>query len=160
MRALIATRDQILGNLAGRQYGVVAREQLIERGLGRNTIRRSVEAGRLRPLFRGVFAVGHTALPRESWWMAALLACGDRSALSHHAAGAVWGFRHGPILPVHITVTGAKGRARRSIVAHRAELPAGHVMRINNLRVTTPARTIVDLAAALGPLAISDTVER
>jgi very-short-patch-repair endonuclease len=156
----IATRDGIVGRLADRQHGVVSYEQLVDAGLTARIIRRAVEARRLRPLFRGVFAVGHTALAREGWWMAALLACGDDSALSHHAAGAVWGFRHGPILPLHVTVAGAKGRAQRNIVAHRAKLPDDHVMCINNLRVTTPARTIVDFAATLSPRGMRETVER
>jgi very-short-patch-repair endonuclease len=160
MRALIATRDQIVGKLADQQYGVVSREQLLELAVSRDAIRRAVAAGRLRPLLRGVFAVGHTALAREGWWMAALLACGDGAALSHHAAGAVWSFWHGPVLPVHVTVTGASGRALRNIVAHRSRLTDAEVMRVNNLRVTTPARTIVDLAATLTPRAMRETIER
>jgi very-short-patch-repair endonuclease len=154
------TRDEIVGRLADRHHGVVSREQLVAAGLTARTIGRAVQAGRLRPLLRGVFAVGHTALSRKGWWMAALLACGDGAALSHHAAGAVWGFRHGPVLPVHVTTQSDRGRKQRSLVVHRARLTDHEVMRVDNLRVTTPARTIVDLAATLAPRAMRATVER
>lgn len=92
--------------------------------------------------------------------MAALLACGDGSALSHYAAGAVWSFWRGPVLPVHVTVPGASGRALRNIVAHRSRLTDAEVMVVNDLRVTSPARTIVDLTATLGPRAMRETIER
>jgi very-short-patch-repair endonuclease len=154
------TRDELIAGLAGRQYGIVTRDQLRGEGLSADVVDLAIAAGRLHPLFRGVFAVGHKALPRESWWMAALLACGDSSALSHHAGGAVWGFRHPPTLPVHVTTPSDRGRKQRNLVVHRSHLGPTDVIRINNLRVTTPARTIVDLAATLGPRAMRETVER
>jgi len=75
-------RDQVIGALADRQHGVVARHQLLAAGQTPRVIRRAVEAGRLRLVFRGVYAVGHVALRREGWWMSvcscrwcAVLAC-------------------------------------------------------------------------------------
>jgi hypothetical protein len=67
-------------------------------------------AGRLRPVFRGVYAVGHAALRREGWWMAALLACGEGSALGYGSASALWNLRARPILPLEVIVPGERGR--------------------------------------------------
>jgi hypothetical protein len=86
-----AHRDRVVGDLADRQHGVVSREQLLGAGVGRGAVARGVESGRLRPVFRGVYAVGDVALRREGCWMAALLACGSTAVLSHRTAAMVWG---------------------------------------------------------------------
>jgi very-short-patch-repair endonuclease len=153
-------RDQVVGGLADRQYGVVRREQLLAAGVGRGAIVRALDAGRLRPVFRGVYAVGHVALRREGWWMAALLACGESAALSHRTAATVWGLLTGPALPVDVTTATAKGRKHRQITTHRMLLASFDALVRDNLRVTTPSRTMVDLAASLEGRALRDVVER
>lgn len=161
MRAQSANqRDRVVGDLADRQHGVVSREQLVARGLDRGAIVRGLEAGRLRPVFRGVYAVGHLALRREGWWMAALLACGEGAALSHGTAAALWDLRAGPTLPVHVVTGRAAGRKHDAIVAHRMRLPAADTMARDGLRVTTPARAIVDPAGMLNGRALREAVER
>ena len=55
--------DASLAELAARQHGVVAFEQLLALGLTKSGVQRRVEAGRLHRLHRGVYAVGH---PRAS----------------------------------------------------------------------------------------------
>jgi hypothetical protein len=42
--------DRLIGNLAERQHGVVARPQLLEAGISRRSIERYLESGRLRIL--------------------------------------------------------------------------------------------------------------
>ncbi|MEN3279684.1 MAG: hypothetical protein V7607_824 [Solirubrobacteraceae bacterium] len=153
-------RDQVVGGLADGQHGVVSREQLLAAGQTPRVIRRAVEAGRLRPVFRGVYAVGHVALRREGWWMAALLACSDGAALSHRTAGTIWGLVTGPTLPIDVTTSTDHGRKHARITTHRARLHALDALVIDGLRVTTPSRTIVDLAASLEGRALRDVVER
>jgi very-short-patch-repair endonuclease len=161
MRVESATqRDQVVGALADRQYGVVTREQLLTAGLGRGAIARAVEAGRLRPVFRGVYAVGHVALRREAWWMAALLACGPGAALSHRTAATLWGLRTDAPLPVDVTTSTAHGRKHARITTHRKRLHPVDALIIDGLRVTSPSRTLVDLAATLSGRALRELVER
>src|SRR3954462_3487373 len=66
--------DGLIAAWAERQHGVVTRAQLVADGVGRRAIDRRIAAGLLRPLHRGVFAVGHPALRPEAWWIAAVLA--------------------------------------------------------------------------------------
>jgi very-short-patch-repair endonuclease len=153
-------RDRVVGTIADSQHGVVTRGQLLAAGQTARVIDRAVEAGRLRPVFRGVYAVGHVALRREGWWKAALLACGDRATLSHHSAATIWRLRTDPILPIDVTASTSGGRKHARITTHRLALHPLDALVIDDLRVTTPSRTIVDLAVTLSGRALRDVVER
>jgi very-short-patch-repair endonuclease len=76
-----------------RQFGVVARRQLLGLGISRRAIDHALAKDRLFPAFRGVYAVGRPELTRNGWWMAAVLACGPDAVLSHGSAAALWGIR-------------------------------------------------------------------
>lgn len=153
-------RDIVVGEFADRQHGVVSRAQLLAAGLSRGAIARGVESRRLRPVFRGVYAVGHVALRREGCWMAALLACGSNAVLSHRTAALIWGLLAGPAVPVDVITTSSKGRKHAGISTHRIRLDAFDAVVIDDLCVTTPSRTIVDLAGTLSGRALRDVVER
>lgn len=75
--------------------------------------------------------------------MAAVLAAGPGAALSHRSAAELWGLLPGCSSPVHVTVPGAGGRARRrGMVLHRARVPT---VRHRAVPVTEPLRTLRDL---------------
>jgi hypothetical protein len=75
--------------------------------------------------------------------MAAVLACGEGAALSHFSAAVVWGLLDAEGQAIH--VTSEKRRRVLGIVVHRAPLEGERVRR-HGIVVTTPSRTIVDLA--------------
>ena len=144
--------DHGISALARRQHGVVARRQLAALGLSRNMIDRRVAVGRLHVVHRGVYAVGHTALSRYGRWMAAVLACGTGAALSHASAGALWEIRASAAILIDVSVPRAGGRKRPGLRIHRAAtLLADEVAVHCGIPVTTPARTLLDLAAILQP---------
>ena len=150
MRAEIAT-DRAIGALADAQHGVVARRQLATLGLTEAAITRRAGSGRLRPLHRGVFAFGHQALRVEGRWMAAVLACGDRAVLSHASAAAAWDLSPVGSGPIHVTVPGDHGRARRAGVrVHRSRtLTPTQTATHRGIPITTRERTIIDLARSV-----------
>src|SRR5918996_4736448 len=82
--------DAAVAQLAARQHGCVALAQVRELGLSSTGVRSRVAAGKLHRLHRGVYAVGHPALPPRGLWMAAVLACGPGAVLSHRSAAALW----------------------------------------------------------------------
>src|SRR5918996_2816002 len=86
-----APSDRAIVELAGRQHGIVTTAQLLDAGVGRRAIARRVARGWLIPRFRGVYQVGPVAA-RYGREMAAVLACGERAAISHQSAAAIWGF--------------------------------------------------------------------
>jgi uncharacterized protein DUF559 len=75
--------------------------------------------------------------------MAAVLGCGEGSALSHFSAAVLWGILEAKGQEIHVT---APGRRRlKGVVVHEARLEGERVKRLG-IVVTTPARTLVDLA--------------
>lgn len=141
--------DRAIAARARAQHGVIAREQLLALALSARSIDHRVAIGRLHAVHRGVYAVGHTALGVRGRWMAAVLACGAGAALSHASAAALWGLQRGA--PSIVDVTARRtGRARPGIRVHRPRLAAATTER-DGIPVTTPARTILDMAAQLTP---------
>jgi Transcriptional regulator, AbiEi antitoxin len=68
--------DAAIAERAAEQHGVVSRAQLRALGMSDAGISRGLARGRLHPLHRGVFAVGHRLVGRPGLWMAAVLASG------------------------------------------------------------------------------------
>jgi hypothetical protein len=140
--------DRAVADLAGAQHGVVARRQLLALGLGNGAVDHRVECGRLLAIHRGVYTVGHPALSVEGRWMAAVLACGLGAVLSHRSAAALWGMRSTSRTRAEVTVRRYL-HARPGIQCHYSDLPFDEVTTLRGIPVTTPARTLLDLAAVL-----------
>ena len=131
--------------LAERQEGIVTRAQLMALGWSSGRVDR--ELGHwLHARHHGVYSVGmRLVTPRGACW-AAVLASGEGASLSHRSAAAFWGLiKRFPDEP-EVTVEGAR-RGRKGIRLYRRGLPAHEVIDVNGLRMTTVARTILDLAA-------------
>jgi very-short-patch-repair endonuclease len=141
--------DREIAALAGAQHGVVARRQLLAFGLSPQTLDRRVRSGRLHVVHRGVYAVGHPVLTREGRWMAAVLATGGDAVLSHGTAAAAWDLRPAGG-DIHVTVPGSAGRKRRpGLRIHRSATLGHDTATLRGIPVTSPLRTIIDLATVL-----------
>jgi very-short-patch-repair endonuclease len=127
---------------------VVSRAQLIELGFSRQAILRRLESNRLRRLHAGVYAVGHWALTPASRDLAAVFACGLDALLSHRAAGRRLGLLRSA---GQIEVTAPRGcKPKPGITVHRTRLihPDDRAS-VDGIPVTSPARTLLDLADVL-----------
>jgi hypothetical protein len=141
-------RDARIAAVATRQYGLVARRQLLELGLSAGAIEHRLARGRLHAVRRGVYAVGHPVLSSEARWLAAVLASGPDAVLSHRPAAALWGIR--PTGSPLIEVTAPPTRhGLPGIVLYRRRLPPDEFTTLHGIPVTTLARTLLDLAAVL-----------
>jgi predicted transcriptional regulator of viral defense system len=142
--------DARLARLAGRQHGVVTRRQLAAIGIRGTAVERRVESGRLVRLYRGVFAVGHVQRTRETRWIAAVMACGQGSVLSHLDAAALWQIYKSRGGAIHVTTTTRSSRALPGVKIHRARrLDPEDVTKKDGIPVTTVARTLIDLTDIL-----------
>lgn len=142
-----ATRsiDDRIGELAEAQHGVVSRRQLLELGMGRGAVEDRVARNQLRRVRWGVYAVGHRPTSRESRWMVAVLSGGPGAVLSHRSAGSLW--RILPLMSIVPEVTKATRCERPDLKAHRAALRADEITCLEGIPVTSPPRTILDIAA-------------
>lgn len=138
-----------VASLAARQQGNVSHPQLLAAGMTQRQIAARVQQGWLVPRHRGVYAVGHVPRSRESRWQAAVLALGDDAVVGHRTAAAVWGAWRGPV-QTEVIVSPSSGRPHRDgIVVHRSMLAPADVTTRAGLRVTTPLRTLLDVAAVV-----------
>jgi hypothetical protein len=141
------SRERRLAGLAGRQHGVVGRWQLVELGFGDDAIKLRLRAGRLHPLHRDAYAVGHPVISKRGRWLAAVLALGPGAMLSHRSAAALWGLARDQ-RKVHVTAPGGRQDlpGRSGIKVHRCKFfPDERTLRAG-IPVSTVARTIFDLA--------------
>ncbi len=150
-------RDIRVAEVAARQHGVVSYAQLRVAGLTRDAIAHRSTHGRLTRLHHGVYLAGPIT-DSFTELSAALLACGPTAALSHHAAAALWELRPPRPGPIHVTVSSGRPR-HRGIIVHRSSLRPDEVMCRHGLALTTPARTLIDLAALLPCRETERTVE-
>ena len=147
--------------LATRQHGVVATRQLAALGLSQRAVSHRAAAGRLHRVHRGVYAVGHPILTVNGRRMAAILAAGPGAVLSHASAAALWEIRPTSATRIDVSVRSAAGRGKRpGLRIHRTPtLQADEITKHQGLRVTTPARTLLDLAAILTPRALERALD-
>lgn len=153
MRQKSSTAGRKIAAIAARQHGVVTAAQARGAGFDEAAVYRAMQSGRLHRLHQGVYAVGHRSLSWRGRWLAAVLAAGEGAVLSHASAAALWQFL-GPIAgPVHVTVAAAvRRKPRPGLLIHRSRtLTSSHVTRRHGIAVTTPARTIEDIRAAVVP---------
>jgi very-short-patch-repair endonuclease len=138
--------DARIAEVARRQYGVVARQQLLQLGMTEREIDYRLAIGRLHPIHQDVYSVGHLIVPREGRWLAAVLASGPHAVLSHWSAAALWMIRPNERSLIDVT-TPHKSRSWNGIRRHHKALPPDEVTVEEGIPVTSVPRTIFDLAA-------------
>ncbi|MEA2295136.1 MAG: hypothetical protein QOE86_2775 [Solirubrobacteraceae bacterium] len=143
--------------MSGHQWHEVARIAAAQHGtwavwqsdVHKELVARWVRNGLLHRLHRGVYAVGHTAVSPLGRLMAAVLAGGPGAVASHRSAAALHGFRKHAGLP-EVTVPRTGARRRKGIRLHASTTLTSHnSTRVHGIPVTTPARTLTDLADVL-----------
>jgi elongation factor P len=139
-----------VARVAAGQWGVLSLDELFSCGLSRTEVKVRVRKGRLHPIHRGVYAVGHRKLPLEGRFLAAVKVCGPTAVLSHHSAAALWGFMPWEERHPEVTVLGTAPRAHPGLRIHRTtRLYLDDRSRHRGIPIASPARTLLDLAATL-----------
>jgi very-short-patch-repair endonuclease len=141
--------DQRIGALAKRQRGWVRRDQLLRLGASRSWIQRRVERNLLVPYHHGLYAVGHLPLMPIDYAAGAVLACGPCAALSHLSAARLWDWRKHWVKPHQVMAP--TNHAHPGVEFHRCRRLTQRDIRTHyGIRVTSPARTVLDCAPILG----------
>lgn len=128
---------------------MVARWQLIARGVTRHEIQGRLDAGALVQIHKGVYLVG--AVPSEhAYPQAALLAYRNRGILSHWSAAAIWKLRDYPST-AHpwVTLPESDRSSRPGIQVRCVDLSPADVRHRHSMRLTSPPRTVLDCASTI-----------
>lgn len=145
--------DLAIRDLAARQHGVVSRRQLRDLDVPSGVVERRVRSGVLTRESGRVLRLAGAPSTRSSLLMAAVLDAGPDAAVSHRTASRQWGMDGFPSRPVEVTGRRPRvshGRHPLAVVHQPRRLLAGHVVEIDGIPVTTPSRTIFDLASLPG----------
>ncbi len=149
--------------VAARQYGVVTYRQLLEAGASPAGVARRLAAGRLSRLHHGVYLAALNPVERTRE-MAAVLASGPTAVLSDSSAAGVLGFGlRTTELPAdrEVEVTASQNRGHHAgIRLHRRRLLRGEWTVEAGIPITTPERTLLDLATRLDAPVLEAAVAR
>jgi hypothetical protein len=104
-------------------------------------------------------AVGRRELDRKGRWTAAVLSCGDGAVLSHRSAAAIYGIGEERSGVVEVSIRRRCEHHRPGIkVRSRPSLPSKDVGTHGGVPVTSPVRTLIDLATELPPRGLERAV--
>ena len=142
--------DIAIARAAAGSWGVLSLGELFACGLTPSGVKARARTGRLHRKHRGVYAVGHPNLPLTGRFLAAVKACGPRAVSSHISAAVLWAMVTWDGRLPEVTVIGPGSHVQQGIRVHRTvsfddEDLAWH----DGVPVTSPARTLVDLATVL-----------
>jgi very-short-patch-repair endonuclease len=140
--------DARFHQLMSDQHGFALRRQALECGLDHRWVKRRVDRGDLIADGPQLLRSATAPLTRHARRVAAVLESGDDSGLGFSAGAAFWGVPGFPHEPTY--VIRPRGRRIRPLrygeVRGTRCLPPEHLMERRGLRVTTPTRTLFDLA--------------
>jgi hypothetical protein len=152
------TKDLALEALAATQHGVITRAQAATFGITDRMIHRRLTDHRWVRVHAGVYRLA--AAPRTFRQRAAAASLWSDGLVSHCSGGRLWALEGVEGGQMHVTVGRVRSIADPRVVVHRSVdlLPADR-HRVQGIAVTSPLRTIIDLAATLDATALEIAAE-
>lgn len=130
------------------QNGAVSWRQLRAAGWTESEIKTRVKRGAWVRRHHGVYIAGDPALLPLAEESAALLSLGPNAVLSHRSALGLWSLGEAEPDVVEVTVVASNVRPRGGVRIHLVGvLDTRDIRHRENLAVTSPPRTLIDLAA-------------
>jgi len=146
-------RFECLFRIAASQMGHVTTRQANDCGVASNLIAYHVMTGRLIRTHRGIYRIrDYPSSPHEEVMAAWLAAGAHRAVVSHQSASEIYGL--GDLIPdcIHLTVPRSVRNLPRidGVCFHTSSvaLRPQDILTRNGMRLTSPARTILDLTQA------------
>jgi very-short-patch-repair endonuclease len=145
--------DRRIGVVAAKQHGVFTRTQALNVGFTPEQVDYRVEIGRWIVLAAGLYSIAGAVVNWEGRVMGAVLLSDPGSAASHRTASSLWQVLPRAAGPVEIltSLDGYHGVLEGRVVRRAMHLGPRDVRRIGPIPVTSPARTLVDLAGVVTP---------
>lgn len=128
--------------------------------MGERAIDFAIAHGRLYPVFRGVYGVGHGPLGRLGRLLGATLACGPGAVVSHGTAASLLGLWDTEPQLIDVIAAVQMGRGHSGIRRRHVPQPLSRDRWLFDLvPCTSPSRTVVDVAGMVRELSLRRTVE-
>lgn len=155
---MATTAQRVLGQLAHRHGGYVATADAVSAGVSHRVLSYHVHVGDLERVAHGVYRVAMYPEHAFGDLIVATLWAGP-AAVSHSSALAVYRIAEAMPSIIHVTVDRRFGGRRQGVVVHRAALPPADVRVWEDVQVTTPVRTLIDIAHREDPSLVRTAVE-
>jgi very-short-patch-repair endonuclease len=144
------SHTESLSELFARQFGLVTARQARSYGVHAPGISRRVASGEWIRVFPGVYRLAAVPVtPRQSA-LAAVLWAGDSALVSHATAATLFEFDGVRTQKVEIWVPSHQGVRGTSVTVHRGgRLDRADRTTLHGIPITTPVRTLIDIAGRL-----------
>jgi hypothetical protein len=153
--------DREVSALARVQLGLISLEQVIRLGGSRHQVARRIATGAWERFHDGVFCIAGAPTTYAQAVIAACLAVGPEAAGSHRAAAVLHQLLTFRDPPIEITTSRRRSPELVAVSVHRlADLHARWVVESDGVRVTSVARTLVDLGAVCRPRTVEAALDR
>ncbi len=137
-----------LQRLAFSQAGYVTAAQALDLGYSYQAQKYHVDSGNWLRVDRGLFRLPDWPAAPEDQWVRWTLWSEGRGVVSHDSAALVQDLGELDPRHVHLSVPIDFRAVDPAVVTHSTELPTGDVLDNGAWRVTTPLRTLLDLAGS------------
>jgi very-short-patch-repair endonuclease len=142
--------DRRITRLVAEQHGVFSHEQAKQQGASKNQIRWRIESGRWERVHQSVYRISGSPTSWRQMLLAACLAWGPKALISHRCAAAMWKFPgFEPTKMVEITVPRRRHRDHTDNVVHWMNVLPADATILDAIPVTTPSRTLFDIASVM-----------
>jgi very-short-patch-repair endonuclease len=123
-------------------------------------VARRRESGALERVLPRVYRSALVPATLEQRSLAAVLWAGARSVASHGSAACLWGLDAGSEVElVHLWVPPSRAPTHPRVVVHRGAIDGNDLRLLKGVPVTSPARTVIDLAGRLDGEVLEAAVE-
>jgi very-short-patch-repair endonuclease len=146
--------------LASRQHGLVSLDQARTLGFSSSAVSRRLDTGTWKRVLPRTFCIAGSAASLEQRALAAVLWAGEGAVASHGTACALWGLARPVSGTVHVTTGRELGHPPAGIRAHKSAFAPGETGSLRRVSVTSPSRTLLDVAGERSHDALLPLVER
>ena len=140
-------------------FGVFTRAQAMEAGLTPQQLRYRVVHGHLLELFPGVYLPAGSPVTWEQHVSAALSWTGPLSAAAGSCAAAIWELRGFSRERIEVVTSRRLRCPDANVLVRHACLTRSDIRVRGDLRVTSPERTLFDLARCLSPRGLENAID-
>jgi hypothetical protein len=143
-------RHREILDISAQQHGLIRVSQLVELGIPSGSLAHAISAGHLERLSPRVLRIAGSAPTDDQRAMAAALDV-PGGAVAGHSAAALWQLPGFELEPVHVLAdrTPHRGGRHLGIVHTSVHFPPAETLEVRGIPVTSPLRTLCDLAGRL-----------